>query len=181
VSERAAALACTPPWMCARHAAAISGSETALSAGRVSIRGMLLTMADREGPPEGGDGVPPRARGERERHFDNDAFYAALDAQRRSRGITWKKVAEEANVSASTLTRIAQGRRPDVDSFAALAGWAGLRPESFLTIKPEASPRPLVEISALLRRDPNLSAEAVVAIEQLVNVTYERFRTPPDQ
>ena len=51
--------------------------------------------------------------------FDADGFYAALDAERRSRRYTWKRVADESRVSASTLTRMAQGRRPDVDSLAA--------------------------------------------------------------
>ena len=42
--------------------------------------------------------------------FDADAFYSALDGQRQARELTWKKVAEESGVSASTLTRIAQGK-----------------------------------------------------------------------
>ena len=65
-------------------------------------------------------GKPRRGR------FEADAFYAALDAERRDRRYTWKQVAEESQVSASTLTRMAQGRRPDVDSLAALVTWSGL-------------------------------------------------------
>ncbi len=40
--------------------------------------------------------------------FDAEAFYAALDSQRQSRRMTWKQVAEESGISASTLTRMAQ-------------------------------------------------------------------------
>ena len=64
--------------------------------------------------------------------FDNEKFYAALDASRVARGLTWKQVATESGVSASTLTRMAQGKRPDVDGLAALLGWSGLRADSFL-------------------------------------------------
>ena len=48
--------------------------------------------------------------------FDAEGFYAALDAIRLGREISWKKVAENAKVSASTLTRMGQGKRPDVPS-----------------------------------------------------------------
>ena len=47
--------------------------------------------------------------------FDSQGFYDALDATRRSRNLNWKQVAAQSGVSASTLTRMAQGRRPDVD------------------------------------------------------------------
>ena len=36
--------------------------------------------------------------------FDGDALYGALDAERRARNLTWKQVAAESGVSASTLT-----------------------------------------------------------------------------
>ena len=115
----------------------------------------------------------------RERSFDSDGFFAALDAARVSRGLHWKTIASETGVSASTLTRMSQGRRPDVDSFAALASWAGLDPDDFfLAISADDQPRPqpLAEISVLLRRDPNLSSAAATALDELVKVTYERLR-----
>ena len=37
-------------------------------------------------------------------NFDNEAFYAALNAVRLSRQMTWKDVAEETGVNASTLS-----------------------------------------------------------------------------
>jgi transcriptional regulator with XRE-family HTH domain len=114
-------------------------------------------------------------RGDRDRAFDNEAFFAALDATRQARELTWKQLAQEAGVSASTLTRVGQGRRPDVDSFAALSAWAGLDPEDFL---PAASgpAEPLSEISLLLRRDPKLSPEAASILDELLKATYERLR-----
>ncbi|WP_249012217.1 helix-turn-helix domain-containing protein [Conexibacter sp. DBS9H8] len=119
-------------------------------------------------------------RSERDRVFDNDAFFAALDAERVSRGMHWKAVAGEARVSASTLTRIGQGRRPDVESFAALTSWAGLDPERFFRSPSEPSqPSALSGISILLRSDPQLSTDAATAIEELVKATYVRLRREP--
>lgn len=119
-------------------------------------------------------------RNERDRAFDNEAFFAALDAERASRGMHWKAVASEARVSASTLTRIGQGRRPDVDSFAALTSWARLDPERFFRSSSEPSqPSALSGISVLLRSDPHLSADAATAIEEVVKATYLRLRREP--
>lgn len=117
---------------------------------------------------------------ERERGFDNVAFFAALDAERAARNLHWKAVASEAGVSASTLTRIGQGRRPDVDSFAALVSWAGLTPDSFFLVQgDEQQPSALGEISVLLRRDPHLSPDASAALDEMIKATYRRLRRDP--
>lgn len=113
---------------------------------------------------------------ERDRAFDNEAFFATLDAERISRRMNWKAVAAEAGISASTLTRIGQGRRPDVDSFAALAVWAGLDPEDYFRRPAEERSSSLSAISLLLRRDPNLSPDAATALDELVKATYERLQ-----
>lgn len=63
--------------------------------------------------------------------FDSAALYAALDAQRRSRGMTWAEVAAEIGVSASTLTRTRLGGRMEVDGMLAMARWLGRTAESF--------------------------------------------------
>ena len=63
--------------------------------------------------------------GARPRRFDVAALHAAMDSHRRSRRLAWKDVAAESGVSASTLTRLSQGRQPDVNSLAALTRLAG--------------------------------------------------------
>ena len=110
--------------------------------------------------------------------FDSGAFYEALDGTRRSRSLTWKQVAAESGVGASTLTRMAQGRRPDVDGLAALASWSGLRADDFVRSQVERpAPEPLALISTYLRSDKNLTAEAATALDEVVKATYDRLRT----
>lgn len=58
-------------------------------------------------------------------HLDPDALYVALDRQRRRRRMQWRTVATEASVSASTLTRIGQGCRPDANGLVRLLAWLG--------------------------------------------------------
>jgi transcriptional regulator with XRE-family HTH domain len=111
--------------------------------------------------------------------FDSDAFHSALDAVRIARGLNWKEVAAKSGVSASTLTRMAQGKRPDVDGLAALVAWSGLDADDFVrTSNNEAKPmaEPLAMISTYLRSDRNLTPEAAEALDELVKATYQRLR-----
>ena len=106
--------------------------------------------------------------------FDVRGFHAALDAQRAAKGLTWKEVANQSGVSASTLTRMSQGRRPDVDGLALLLAWSGLDATQFL---PGANtPEPLAQIAANLRADRNLSDESAEALESIIKVAYEQFK-----
>src|ERR1700681_2244449 len=98
--------------------------------------------------------------------FDGDAFFRALEATVVARSKTWKQVAAETGISASTLTRMAQGRKPDAASLAALSAWAGLNPSDFVQAPYKANkPEPIAQISSLLRTDPNLDTEAAEAVE----------------
>lgn len=115
-------------------------------------------------------------------HFDADTFHSALDSVRSRKNLTWKKVAEQSGVSASTLTRMAQGRRPDVDSLAALASWSGLDVSTFFITEQheEATGENAIErVVALFRADPRLPQEAKTAIEKTLKALYETFRTEP--
>ncbi len=109
--------------------------------------------------------------------FDAAAFYQALDGARVSKRLNWKQVASESGVSASTLTRMAQGRRPDVDGLAALAAWSGLRADDFVRSEDRIDrPEPLAQITTYLRSDRNLTPEAATALDELIKATYERLR-----
>jgi len=117
----------------------------------------------------------PAKRGE----FDATGFYQALDATRQAKQITWKRVAGESGVSASTLTRMAQGKRPDVDGLAALCAWSGLKADGFVRVdgvRPDAEP--LAMISTYLRSDPNLDEKGAAFLEDVIKAAYERTRMP---
>ncbi len=116
--------------------------------------------------------------------FDVTALHSALDSERRSRRLTWKNVAVQSGVSASTLTRLSQGRQPDVNSLAALTAWLGISADHFMrakTVNQFGAAGPLAQISSIIHRDPNLNREGAVALEELIRATYERLRTDSDQ
>jgi len=117
---------------------------------------------------------------DRTARFDVAALHAALDSQRRSRRLTWKDVADESGVSASTLTRLSQGRQPDVNSLAALTAWLGISADDFMRSKQVerfGAPAPLARISSIIHQDPNLNPEGVAALEEMIKATYARLRT----
>ena len=126
---------------------------------------------------------------DRTARFDVAALHAALDSQRRARHLTSKDVADESGVSASTLTRLSQGRQPDVNSLAALTAWLGIPADDFMRSErverfgapaPAAAPAPLAQISSIIHRDPNLNPEGVAALEEMIKATYARLRTDKD-
>ena len=115
--------------------------------------------------------------------FDAEAFYAALDSQRLSKGLAWIKVAEQAGVSASTLIRMAQGKRPDVNSMTALLHWSGLQADHFIqrTAESPKESEPLAMITACHGADRNLTREAAKALESVMKATYERWKKQEEE
>jgi transcriptional regulator with XRE-family HTH domain len=108
--------------------------------------------------------------------FDVEAFYAALNATRLSRQMTWKDVAEKSGIAASTLSRMGQGARPDVDGLAALLKWSKLRAEMFIPgIGPDDG-APIAKITALLRADPQLTKKNAKLMEDIVVTTYNKLK-----
>jgi transcriptional regulator with XRE-family HTH domain len=111
-----------------------------------------------------------------EKRLDVDALVGALDAKRQGLGMSWRKLAVEAGVSPSTLTRIQQGKSPDVNTFAALTDWLQMPAEEF-TLDPRRArpdqPHPMAVVSTLLRGKKKMSPRALEALQELVSAAYK--------
>jgi transcriptional regulator with XRE-family HTH domain len=105
--------------------------------------------------------------------FNQEAFFAALDTERLSRQKTWKQVADETKVPASSLSRMGQGKRPDVDSLAKLLSWSKLKAEDFIDGENDGESLSIAKITSLLRADPKLSPEGKRALETVIFSTYQ--------
>ena len=122
--------------------------------------------------------------GDRTSRFDVAALHAAMDSERCSRRLAWKDVAAESGVSASTLTRLSQGRQPDVNSLAALTAWLGMSADHFMRterVDQFGAASPLAQISTIIHRDPHLNPEGATALEEMIKATYARLRTDKDE
>ncbi|MBX3211336.1 MAG: helix-turn-helix transcriptional regulator [Labilithrix sp.] len=128
--------------------------------------------------PSRGERRPGRA-GE----FDLDGFVTAIDAARRALDLSWSAVAARTGVSASTLTRMAQGRSPEIGALAALAAWSGTSLDAFVRPTRPAShetagPSAIARVASELQRAPELGRTEALAIAEIVAVAYERLRRP---
>ena len=114
--------------------------------------------------------------------LDVDALYAALDRKRRAADLSWRDVAAALKITPSTFTRMAQGRRPDVDSFASLLRWLRMPAESFMQPRQRGAGKeaePLAMISSYLRSAPNVRPEDAEALEDILQAAYKRLVEKP--
>lgn len=115
------------------------------------------------------------------RHIDVGALYGALEAKREAEGQPWRAIAAELDVSASTFTRLSQGKGVDIDTFVTLTGWLGASPDDFVVgDKPRESEseETLAVISSYLRADRNLKPRSAQAIETVLRAAYEQLAEP---
>ena len=68
---------------------------------------------------------------------------------------------------------MAQGNRPDIDSFVALIQWLGVPAEQFMRGGPEVRGRrratvPAQAVASLLRADKNLDPDSAAAIDDIL-------------
>jgi transcriptional regulator with XRE-family HTH domain len=106
-----------------------------------------------------------------ENRIDLDRLVGALERQRQRQKLSWRQLAHGAGVSPSTMTRMQQGKLPDINTFAALTQWLGLPAEEFLMSKKSAksSERDIFGVaSGLLRGRKNISQDAAEAMEDLL-------------
>ena len=68
----------------------------------------------------------------RHHSFNSPALYAALDARRRARGLSWQRAAGEIGVAASTLRRTETAGPMETDGILAMIRWLGCVPEEFI-------------------------------------------------
>src|SRR5437867_9668040 len=112
---------------------------------------------------------------------------SAVRRRREQHGLSLRDVADETDVSASTLSRIENGTgKPDADNIARLTSWLDVPLERILkgtregreetkaiVYYPHESTPEIVE--AHLRADRNLTAETANALSELFRVAYTQF------
>ncbi|WP_066374751.1 helix-turn-helix domain-containing protein [Herbidospora mongoliensis] len=107
------------------------------------------------------------------------ALHAALDAARTERDLSWRQLAKEIGVSASTISRMASGLKPDVTAFAAMTTWLRMPAESFY-VDPmrtdDEEPELVASIAPLLRARRDLSENDVAYLEEVIAAAARRFR-----
>ncbi len=114
-----------------------------------------------------------------ERRVDVSRLHAALDAERRDRGLSWRQVAAEADISSSLFTRMSKGHSPDLESFAALVQWLGVPAEQFMRAPDRDGSQAALEteLAPLLRARRDLSREDQDYLLDLINATTKFLKS----
>ena len=79
-------------------------------------------------------------------------------------------------MTASTLSRISQGAKPDVNGLASLLAWSSLKAEDFIKGGSTHEADLLAKITALLRADPHLSPQNAKLMASIVTSTYGKLQ-----
>lgn len=109
---------------------------------------------------------------------DVKALHAALDAARAKEGLSWRQLAKEVGVSASTISRMANGLKPDVTAFAAMTTWLRMPAESFYVdpMRSDEEPELVASLVPLLRARRDLTENDVAYLEEVIAAAARRFR-----
>lgn len=142
---------------------------------------------------------PTREQAQRERMearqwnakaFNFPEYFAALQRAMQARNATPADVSRATGVSATTLTRMKEGRRPDAASLAALSAWAGLNPAAYVKASPATAdfdlPAQSDEVAAQPQQAKPLSdAEFALNMLEMMFTAYENgtpcYEDPEDE
>lgn len=69
--------------------------------------------------------------------LDVEELYRRIDVRRREQGLTWRQLAARLDLSASTLSRMADDKRPEADALVSLLVWLDLDDGLNYVIKPK--------------------------------------------
>jgi transcriptional regulator with XRE-family HTH domain len=108
-------------------------------------------------------------------------LYAALDAERGARELSWRQLAKDIGVSPSLLSRLGNELRPDADGFATLVRWLNLPAEQFMVgIDDErgsqAEPDLLTQLAPLLRARQDLDEKDIAYLEEVIRATLRHVQ-----
>jgi transcriptional regulator with XRE-family HTH domain len=112
-------------------------------------------------------------------------LHAALDKARGAQGLSWRQLAKEIGVSASTISRMANNFKPDVTAFAAMTTWLKLPAEDFyvrgMSDTNTQEPDLVAQLVPLLRARKDLKPQDVDYLEEVIGAAAKRFRAEDDQ
>ena len=111
------------------------------------------------------------------------SLYAALDAARTKKELSWRQLALELDLSPSTLSRLANGYTPDTAAFTSMVTWLNIPAERFIRADGEPvrdhadreEPDLVATLAPLLRARRDLEPADIELLEQLIGSAVRRF------
>ncbi|GGD11374.1 helix-turn-helix domain-containing protein [Hyunsoonleella pacifica] len=103
--------------------------------------------------------------------LDTIKFSEMIKSKRGKTGL--RKLADEINISASTLSRIEQGNLPDIDTYLKICNWLEVSSEYFVLGRENSDIDSHKGVIAHLRADKTLPPTTSEALIQMINLAYE--------
>lgn len=105
--------------------------------------------------------------------FDTELLARMVREKRGPKGLR-EVAAEIGDISAPTLSRIENGKVPDMETFVKICQWLGVSGDTFMGNSSNEAKDPRSKIFALLRADRELDPKTVAALETMINIAYNR-------
>ena len=114
-------------------------------------------------------------------HVNVSVLHASLDEARRAKGLSWRELARQLELSPSTMTRLSNKRSPDLNAFMTMVSWLNMPAEDFLTDRDESTqvredPELGAQLAPLLRARKDLDATDVENLQELIRVAARGFK-----
>jgi transcriptional regulator with XRE-family HTH domain len=114
---------------------------------------------------------------------DVASLYAALDAARTKKELSWRQLASALDLSPSTLSRLANGYTPDTVAFTSMVTWLNIAAERFIQAdgqpvgnsEDREEPDLVATLAPLLRARKDLKPADIELLEQLIGSAVRRF------
>lgn len=103
----------------------------------------------------------------------NTQKLAEMVKSKRNRKGLRETATEIGDISASTLSRIEQGKLPDVETYIKLCDWLEVSPDQFKYSQNKSSVKTEKEIIAHLRADKNLKTETANSLINMIELAYK--------
>lgn len=113
--------------------------------------------------------------------LDADRLATLLRAKRAGRGL--RDIADEiGDVSPSTLSRVENGKAPDLNTFLLICDWLQVAPDELLREEnlTRKETNPLEEVALLLRSNKNLDSVTAKTLATVIKAAYQSLTTNPD-
>jgi transcriptional regulator with XRE-family HTH domain len=104
--------------------------------------------------------------------IDTDKLSDMIKMKRGDRGL--RDVSKEIGVSAPTLSRIEQGKIPDVETFIRLCEWLGVSAETFTKSGESLKNNGKMALVGHLRAEKELDSETVNMLIKMIDLAYSK-------
>lgn len=103
--------------------------------------------------------------------LDTELLASMLKSKRAGKGL--RATAQEiGNISAATLSRIEQGKVPDVDTFVKICKWLDVSTDTFIEGEKKKTVSTKEQVVAHLRAERELSKDTVNMLIKMIDMAY---------